>query len=374
MMKPRDFFPLGKAYGEAFCNRTEETKALVGNIENGKHTFLSAPRRYGKSSLCENTIRLAAFPNMAVDLHVATTEKGVERCIVKGVIELIGKAIGQIDKSLQVVKHTFKNLKPKLSFEAAAFKLEIETSDKASSPEVIQEALLLLDKLLAAKDQRAVLLIDEFQRVVEIAPNKGIEGGIRSAAQETKNLSLIFSGSSRHMIESIFQNEGRPLYKLCKKIKLNRINEQHYQKHLEKAAILMWKKPLSSEVFDKIIYLTERHPYYINYLCDYLWTDNECLPSVDDVIKTWNQVIEEDRSDLLREYFTLSENQKKLLRYIALNPGSSLYTLEASKLMEMQTTSVSYALTELLEKDIVETYNPKHYRVINPTFKKLLEV
>jgi len=53
-MKNRRLFPLGKAYGKAFCNRVEETQRLIKNIEGGKHTFLVAPRRYGKSSLCEN--------------------------------------------------------------------------------------------------------------------------------------------------------------------------------------------------------------------------------------------------------------------------------------------------------------------------------
>ena len=56
-MKAREYFPLGKAYGEAFCNRTEESRQLLGNIQHAKHTFLVAPRRYGKSSLCENAIK-----------------------------------------------------------------------------------------------------------------------------------------------------------------------------------------------------------------------------------------------------------------------------------------------------------------------------
>lgn len=38
-MKARQIFPLGKAYGKAFCNRIEETKKLISNIENGEHTF-----------------------------------------------------------------------------------------------------------------------------------------------------------------------------------------------------------------------------------------------------------------------------------------------------------------------------------------------
>jgi hypothetical protein len=124
-MKPRQYFPLGKAYGDAFCNRTQETKALTGNVENGKHTFLAAPRRYGKSSLCENAINRTGLPNAKVDLHVTTSEKGIERHILKGVLE----------KSVQSMKYAFKNLKPKLSLTAIAFQLELDIVEGASAAE-----------------------------------------------------------------------------------------------------------------------------------------------------------------------------------------------------------------------------------------------
>ena len=74
-MKVRQYFPLGKAYGKAFCNRTEETKKLVGNIENGKHTFLVAPRRYGKSSLCEIAFEKSGIPWSKIDFHLSVSEK-----------------------------------------------------------------------------------------------------------------------------------------------------------------------------------------------------------------------------------------------------------------------------------------------------------
>ena len=60
-MRPRKYFPLGKAYGEAFCNRTEETRWLVGNLKNVKHSLLIAPRRYGKSSLAERAIAASQY-------------------------------------------------------------------------------------------------------------------------------------------------------------------------------------------------------------------------------------------------------------------------------------------------------------------------
>jgi hypothetical protein len=373
MTKVRDIFPLGKAYGSAFCNREAETLELVGNLQNGKHSFLAAPRRYGKSSLCEKAMHKSGLPFVTVDLHTAMTEKGVERCIMKGVLALIGQAVGQVDKSLQLIKQTFRSLKPKLSYQAGDFHLEIDIEAKASVAETIREMLLLLDELLTHKKKEAVLLIDEFQRVIEIAPDSGIEGGIRSAAQETKKLALIFSGSNRHLIESIFQDSGRPLYKLCKKIKLQRISREHYRKHLNKAAKILWHEELPEKVFAEIMRLTEQHPYYVNYLCDYLWSDPDKLPTVKKINQLWYRIIEEERSDLLREFFSLSENQKRLLKYIALNPEASIYSAEASAAMSVATTSASYALNVLLQKDMLEHLDNKFYRVINPTFKTLLQ-
>ena len=70
-MNFRHMFPLGLAYGDAFCNRVNETKKLVGNIESGKHTFLVAPRRYGKSSLCEHAFEQLNFSWSTIDFHLA---------------------------------------------------------------------------------------------------------------------------------------------------------------------------------------------------------------------------------------------------------------------------------------------------------------
>jgi len=190
--------------------------------------------------------------------------------------------------------------------------------------------------------------------------------------QEMQHLSLIFSGSNRHMLESIFQDDGRPLYKLCKKIKLGRISEAHYRNHLNKAASLMWGSELPLDVFQNIMLLTERHPYYVNYLCDAIWSRNEQLPERSNIHEAWCQLVEEERSDLLTEFYSIADNPKKLMIYIATQPKKNIYTAAASKLMEMPTTSVPKALATLLKKDLIEEFEARRYRVINPVYQAVL--
>lgn len=371
-MNPRELFPLGKANGEAFCNRVEETKKLVGHLESGKHTFIVAPRRYGKSSLCEHAFLGSGMTWSKVDFHIAITEKDIERFLINAVIKLIGMTIGKIDRFTALIKDFVKNLKPKFALSAEYMSLELEVSQQSSPAENIAEAILLLDKLLQENNKRAALLLDEFQEVGAIAQGRGIEGAIRSAAQETKKLAIVFSGSNPHLLKRMFEDERRPLYKLCRKLVLSRISEEHYQAHLNKAAKLMWGNVLPQDVFIEIMKLTERHPHYVNHLCDIIWSSKTTIPDTQAVQQAWNEVCEEEHSDLVKDFLSLSENQKKVVKYIATLSGENLYSSTAAKIMDIPQGSVRGAIEQLIEKDFLQKHENEFVLVI-PLYKKILK-
>lgn len=372
MLKPRQIFPLGKAYGEAFCNRTEETKELIGHIESGKHTFLVAPRRYGKSSLCERAFEKIDCAWAKMDFHLAVTDKDAERIIINGVIDLINKSVGSASEKLMlIVKKYAKKLQPKLAMGSEYFKLELTLTDNSSPAENIAEALMILEKLLKEKNKQAVFLLDEFQEVGNIDNGRSIEGAIRSVAQETQHLAFIFCGSNPHLLKTMFEDERRPLYKLCRKLVLDRISEEHYKIHLNKAFKAIWGPSLESVIFDKIMSVSERHPYYVNYLCDVLCSMCENTPSLLDIDQAWDRVVEEERSDLIKDFSSLSNNQKRLMIYIATHEGSAIYSAETAKITEMPTGSISRILSSLIEKDYLEKVG-ENYRLITPVYKKIL--
>lgn len=370
-MKLHRYFPLGKAYGEAFCNRAGETTKLVSNIKRGVHTFLLAPRRYGKSSLCEKAFSQANMPWAKVDFHLAVTEKDAERLIIKGVMELIGKSISQIDKLTAIIKNTLKHLKPKFDISAGPFSLELEVGNESSPAENVADALLLLEKLLQERNKQAVLLFDEFQEVGQVSKGKGIEGAIRHSAQETQNLAIVFSGSNPHMLQSMLENERRPLYKLCKKLSIARISAEHYKEHLNKAATMAWSKDLPNDVFLLIMRLTERHPYYVNALCDEIWSECEKCPDVKQVNACWDIIVDGERSDLIKDFLRLSDNQRKVLIHVANRGGKELFSSHSSKEMDIAPGSLHTAVTSLLERDFIERTGDS-YELIVPIYRSLL--
>lgn len=370
-METRNYFPLGKAYGDAFCNREEETEALLGNLLVGKHTFLVAPRRYGKSSLAEKSITKSKLPWAKIDFHLAVREKDAERLILVGVMDLIGKAISRIDKMTAQIKSFAKTLQPKFSLGGEHLSLELSVSSGSLPSENVAEALSLLEKLLQENDKKAVLLMDEFQEVGELSNGHGIEGAIRSIAQETRNLSIIFSGSNPHLIKNMFQNSRRPLYKLCKRMVIHRISQEHYRKHLNKAADKAWGGTLPDDVFSHIMLLTDQHPYYVNLICDQLWSNKKMPASTAEINNAWKLVVEGERSDLVKDFLSLSDNQRIVLMHLVNHGGENLTSGKMLTQMEMPLSSVNSAALTLEEKDFIEKRDGIYHLII-PAYRYIL--
>lgn len=368
-MKLREYFPLGMAAGLAFCNRTEEADILLNNLQNGKHTLLMAARRYGKSSLAHHALEKSRLPFVEVDFYMARNEKIIETYILDAVIKLIGKAIGPVDKLTALIKKFVKHLRPKLMLETNHVSLELAVSAVSDPATNIKEALMLLEHLLEHRKQTAVLLFDEFQNVGVISQGCGIEAAIRHVAQKTKRLAFIFSGSNRKLLKTMFEDDTRPLYKLCWKLALSRIAQEHYVEHINKASKKAWKIQLSDDVIKQILFLTERHPYYVNKLCDYLWTVYQKPPTKKMVNQCWLKVLEEEKSDAVKEISLLSMGQKAVLLQIAAKGAEGLTSQNTLMEMSMSSSSVISALSALDEKDVIERFDDGSIQIINPVVK-----
>lgn len=370
-MKARDYFPLGKAHGKAFCNRTIETDWLVNNIQACKHSLIIAPRRFGKSSLAEKAIELSEFPVVCLNFNTCSDEKDVDHLIRQGISNLIGKAIGPIEKSIAVIKTYAKHLTPKINVGTTHAQIELTANQQSSPATNVQDTLVLMEKLLESRKRRAILLLDEFQTVGIIAKGGGVEAAIRNMAQDMQYLAIIFSGSNRSLLRTMFDDENRPLYKICRKLHLDRISEDHYKKHLNIAAKLAWGELLQEKTFRAIMVLSDRHPYYVNYLCDILWSHCKKLPLEIDVSRAWAQLLDEEYSDANAELASLSLGQRRVLKFLSNHKSEGLMSATTITAIGMPMSSISTVLSVLVEKDVLEK-DEKAYRIINPVLRYIL--
>lgn len=364
-------FPLGIAKDEYFCNRISESDHLIRNIQSCTHTVIISPRRYGKTSLAYRAIHQCGLPYVKIDLYMATDQQDIERAIIKGVNGIIAQVTGVTDKILNSIKAYIKTIKPTLEMGTDGMKLVLEPSTHANPQENICEALQILNVILKKKEQKAVLLIDEFQEVERVAKNKGIEGAIRHVAQETQCFAIIFSGSKRHLLKSMFNDRNKPLYRLCDEIALERIGHKDYFDFVNKFAKNKWGKFLSIETFNSLVECTEQHPYYLNALLRSVFLLNT-LPVEEDVKRLWISLAEKKRADLFHETDILNVTQKKLLIAISKNIHQELTSKDFLSKHKLASSSVINGLKELIEEDFIEKRNGK-YQFVDPLLKEVIK-
>jgi len=368
---PFDVFPLSVATGAAFCNRQAETEKLKNCIEQRRPVLLVSPRRYGKTSLALHAIQKTGLPYALIDLFSAVDESDIEQSILKGVGKLISRMESIPKRALALASNIFdgSNIRAVLS----NVELSIEVRKRKEKPAYhVLDILERLERLAEKTDKKIVLFFDEFQCISEITPDHAIESVLRQVAQLTQSISFIFSGSNRHLLHKLFDDRNRPFYKLCERITLERITQDHYTKHIQKAAIKKWNNELPQRVLECLFNYSECHPYYINLLCSRMLLEKN-LTTPDLIERLWNQYMMEERSSVAAELELLSKNQRKLLTVLART--SSTNAPLGHKFIQQANISkatIDQALTFLEKRDYVFKDQEGYVHVLDPLIKTVL--
>jgi len=371
-MQQINYFPLGIAKGEAFCNRISKRKQLINNIVKGQHTIVISPRRYGKSSLVLYSLDESEVVYEHVDLFVAVNAKTIEDQILKGVKNLIAKVSTVHEQIIGFIKNHIFTLKSKWIIGTDGVNIQLIPDKDCDPALIIMESLQILEKVLEKKQMKAVFFIDEFQEIGVLANSSGIEGAIRHVAQESKFLCFIFSGSNRHVLSAMFDDRKSPLYMLCDRITLERIQEDDYKIYFNNVAKKTWGQNIHPTVIEEIMKLTERHPYYMNVLCDKCLTYyTNGIPEAKVVSRLWHDYILQEEAKIAKDLSSLNTSQRKIL--IAISHGASTELTSKKILARFNLTgaAITKSLNLLEEKDYINKNN-REYFVVDPLIKSSL--
>ena len=250
-----DFFPLGLAQGQAFCNRVNEREKLSSNIKLNRNTLIISPRRYGKSSLALYVLQEMDVPYVRVDLFLTMDESSMVRAILTGVNNLLNRIISKPMQAIALVKDIIKHLAERWSIGTDGVELLLTRREQSEDALAIKEALFILEQLLAKQKRKAVFFIDEFQEISSTKNSRAIEGAIRNVAEKNKHLAFVFSGSNRHILSNIFDDRARPLYMLCDKIILERIAKGDYKKFIDDIAKQRWGESPLNDFYEQLFTL-----------------------------------------------------------------------------------------------------------------------
>lgn len=195
-----------------FCDRKDETKTIIDTLRSGSNIVLKSPRRIGKSSLIKhvfgqrevseryNTLFIDIYGTRnAADFHTEFQNALLRAPFTKGA--KIKREFETLVKSAYLELGGYDSLSGKVSFPKLGF-------SPATLPKI---PLADLFSFLEHTKKPNLIVFDEFQQIQDY-PER-MAAILRGHIQQMNNARFIFSGSSRHMLATMFQLSNQPFYK-----------------------------------------------------------------------------------------------------------------------------------------------------------------
>lgn len=356
-----------------FCNRKPETDKLLSAINNNRNVTLYSLRRMGKTGLIHHTLnylrRNKDFSIIYCDIYLTQDLNDFVRVFSNAVLRsLETKPEKFFKKALEI----FKNLKPKVTADQFTGEpsLEFSVNKNDNIAPTLNELFSYLK--VKSKSKKIVIAIDEFQQIVSY-PEKNIEAILRTEIQSLNNACFIFSGSKKHLMQSVFMNSGRPFYQSTEMMNLNKINEADYINF-----ILMKfrenKIKIEENAVKRILEFTNTYTYYVQYLCNKLFSNYKIKIEEHSIRDTIEMILKENEDVFLEYKNLISLQQWNLLKAIAMEKGiKSVTSMEFIKQYGLTAPStINNSIKSLLEKEMIYFEGGKYY-VYDLFFSRWLE-
>jgi uncharacterized protein len=368
VVNPFRFGPL--ALDEAFTDRQAELDALVADGRNGQDVVVFAPRRYGKSSLVWRVAQELVKEDVLVaqvDLMRTPTKDQLAAKLAKTIHEELATRLWAAKERLKV----FAGLRivPSISIDPNDGTVSFSFDARAADEDIdatLEELLTMVGRIAADRKRRVVLVLDEFQEVVDIDPN--LIKVMRSVFQEQPEVAHIYLGSKRHMMQRIFNDENEPFWRSAKQMELDVIAPDLFAPY----ALARFKKTgrkLHREACDRALELTGGHPYATQELLYFLWEatppgESAGLGAVDAAL---DATLLSEHSHFSLIWDRASGAQKRVLQALAQEqPGRPLSADYQRRHSLPPTPTVQAALTALERGELVTRVGRGEYRIAEP--------
>jgi hypothetical protein len=361
----------GPVAGDRFTGRRRELAALTARLRDHIGVVITAPRRYGKSSLIEQATRelAATRPRPAIvranllqagSLHSAAAVLtralyGVPGGAWQGVKETVAAFVRRLRVSPTV---TFDpSGQPSFSFSPQLSPADVEV--------VIGDLYATLDEVGATRP--AVLVLDEFQAVNELSPN--LAPHLKALADAHRHVSLVVAGSKQHLMEALVLSRGAPLYDMLQTIALGPIELEDWLPFLLERAAGGGRPFAGDEVAEAVWARAKPVPFDVQQLAYECF--NQATRQIDHgvVERAVDELIGHEANSYAVTFEGLSPGQRRVLRALADGAGGSPGSSEfASAAGLADATSVRKALHVLADRELVVRRPGTGWRVDDPFF------
>lgn len=347
------FITSGYVSSEYFCDREDETRQLIQNIQGHSHTVLISPRRMGKTGLIEHCFNQDvvkdSYHTFFIDIYPTMN--------LNDFVFLLGNRIcrGLKSKDKQLVEmfvKVVKSIQFTIGFdESGMMNGSFGLGDVKDSQKSLEEIFQYLEE----SKQPCVVAIDEFQQI-EKYPEKNVEALLRTYIQHCNNATFIFAGSQRHVIQNMFASASKPFYNSSSIMSLAPIEKGKY---VDFAVRMFAKfgKACAPEWVEALYDTLEGHTWYMQavlYLAFYM-TEKDCSSTI--INEALLKRVSDNENVFESMYYGLSERQRQVLKAIAVEGKAKQMQSVAfiNKHGLSSASSVQSALRQLMDRDLITT-------------------
>jgi len=365
------------ALDEAFTDREDELRELVSDMRNGQNVLVYAPRRYGKSSLVLRAAQEAMRQKALVgycDLMKTPTKERFAAALARTIYADIASPV---DQAFERAAELFRGLRVRPT-------MEVDPSDgtlrfsfqagrrKADIDDTIERLLELLHELSAERKRRVVIVFDEFQEI--LALDKQFPNLMRAVFQAQPEVSHVYLGSKRHILERIFNDKNEPFWRSAKQLEIGMIPPTEFARFIRECFAASGKG-ITDEALERLLGATGGHPYGTQELAYFVW---ELVPagveaSAAEVEEALTRVLRSEHNHFARLWDDAPHPQRLLMLAIADEPTRSVYSSDYHSRHELPAApTLQTGLVGLAKKEIVGRNSDGEYCVIEPFFAEWL--
>src|SRR3954452_13216253 len=261
------------ARDEAFTDREREIGELLSDARNGQDVVIFAPRRFGKTSLVDRVAQRLVRDRVLVgqiDLMRAPTKEKLAEKLAETVYDDIA---GPLTRAKDFGARIFRGLRitPTMTVDpdTGTLSFAFGAGHHAEDVDATLERLFeLVAQVAAERERTALLILDEFQEIIEIDPQ--LPKLLRSVLQEQAEVAHFSLGSRRHMMERIFNDANEPFWRSAKQLELAVIPPEPFGEFIARRFADTGRK-VDPAVVGRALAITGGHPYATQELCYFLW-------------------------------------------------------------------------------------------------------
>jgi hypothetical protein len=313
------------ARDESFTDRDDEIAELLSDARNGQDVVIFAPRRFGKTSLVDRVAQRLVGERVLVGQINLMRTPTKERLAEKLAATVYEDIAGPLTRARDFAARIFRGLRitPTMTLdpETGALSFGFGAGHLPEDVDATLERLFELVAQVAAERERgALLILDEFQEVIELDPQ--LPKLLRSVLQEQPEVGHFYLGSKRHMMERIFNDENEPFWRSAKQLELGPIPPGPFGDFIERRFADTGRR-IDPTVVAQILTITGGHPYATQELCYFLWeeTPTRRAATAERLDAAIERVLRSEHTHFSLLWDRASANQKLVLQALAREPG-----------------------------------------------------